>query len=879
MNGNAILLGAGYSWRSGDPAAANAGSATTTVVANATLGLALGTIARGPLGLGSPDDSLGRIVLPRGVAVDGDVVVVLSTDGNRLFRYDHVRATLVEVPEVGAGGASATEPDDFYLAPRRFRGASNIAALRGALYVADPQAHRVQVFDLATLALIRIHGGLENPVDVTAASHGVYILDQATRRVFRTQPEQDDLVVVVDGSRLHAVWDRVAVDRTGQIYLRDRRARPPVLQMFTPAPSRPAKCASDHISDSAEIRDRFDQPPIWTEGSRLVLPPQLLDPCGLRRAPEPQVRSWRTAEYYVAIDTRARVVSVHMTDGRVRHRFGPTDDSGRATAADAADVWSPIDLAIAGDCVWILDDAHQTVYVWRPGAERLRQAFSAPVDFPRRWRRIADDGKGCLLLWTGVDDIVDRLDQRGSVIGSVRRQDVRARFDRPDPGTRPSDELPPVRLTRDGATPITAMTPPSFPEPSYFTHGVWTSQWLDSELYNCQWHLLELDIKTLPPGSQLIVRTRSSNDAESASEVLASLGANTQSGAWRQAPALVGEPQPDPKTPVRRSIDILVPSLPGQYLQLQIEISGSGLTTPTVGSVRLRFPRESLLEYLPAIFSKPPEQREFLDSFLSIAQTTWTGIEDNVATFSRFLDPDTVPDRALPWLAGWLGLTLEGTWTADQNRRLLRALPALRATWGTTAGLRAWLRVYLANLSGIDERVLEEAGIPGIVESFVERRRLMLDRAGSATLCAADGLWSPAVEKRFQVGVFDRAGEVELVSDRDPDLDVFRHYAHSFRVYVPASFLRRAADEALIRRAIDLHRPAHTTYELVLIEPRFLVGVQSTIALDSVIGAPWPGALPCGADDPPSRPPYQRLGYDITLGGADQAPALERSLG
>jgi phage tail-like protein len=377
-----------------------------------------------------------------------------------------------------------------------------------------------------------------------------------------------------------------------------------------------------------------------------------------------------------------------------------------------------------------------------------------------------------------------------------------------------------------------------------------------------------------------VVRTRASNDPQSASEVLASLDTVGASGAWRDTPALIGEPQPDPNAPARKASDILVPSLPGQYLQLQLELTGSGLTTPVVGSLRVHFPRESLLQYLPAIYSKPPEQREFLDRLLSIAQSTWSSIELNVETFSLYLDPDTVPDRALGWLAGWLGLTLEGTWNPEQNRRLLRALRGLRATWGTAAGLGAWLRIYLANLRGVEEQTLEDAGIPGIVESFVERRRLMLDREGSATLCAADGLWSPAVEKRFQVGVFDRLGQVELVSNGDPDLDIFRHYAHAFRVYVPASFLRNAADEALLRRAIDLHRPAHTTYELVLVEPRFLIGVQSTIALDSVIGAPTPGVLPCATDDdPPSRPPHQRLGYDNTLGGAGHAPILERSLG
>jgi hypothetical protein len=71
MSGDAVLLGGGYSWRSGDPSVAEPGWSAMAVVANPVLGLSLGTLATGPLGLASRDDSLGQVVLPRGVAVDG----------------------------------------------------------------------------------------------------------------------------------------------------------------------------------------------------------------------------------------------------------------------------------------------------------------------------------------------------------------------------------------------------------------------------------------------------------------------------------------------------------------------------------------------------------------------------------------------------------------------------------------------------------------------------------------------------------------------------------------------------------------------------------------------------------------------------------------
>jgi hypothetical protein len=151
----------------------------------------------------------------------------------------------------------------------------------------------------------------------------------------------------------------------------------------------------------------------------------------------------------------------------------------------------------------------------------------------------------------------------------------------------------------------------------------------------------------------------------------------------------------------------------------------------------------------------------------------------------------------------------------------------------------------------------------------------MLGREDTARLGSADPLWSPAVERRLQIGVYDREGEVELVSVGDPALDVFRHSAHRFRVYVPSAWVRTAAQEALLRRAIVAQTPAHTSYELVLVAPRFRVGVQSTVALDTVVGAPATPGLACPTDDEPaSRPPHERLGFDLVLGAGRSDAAL-----
>ncbi len=165
---------------------------------------------------------------------------------------------------------------------------------------------------------------------------------------------------------------------------------------------------------------------------------------------------------------------------------------------------------------------------------------------------------------------------------------------------------------------------------------------------------------------------------------------------------------------------------------------------------------------------------------------------------------------------------------------------------------------------------MNRSGFPIIIEGFREREHLFLAAGQASRLGQAASLWSASVIKRLQVGVFCREGEVELVSTGDPERDVFHKYAHRFRVFVPASWIRTADDEQMLRRAIEAEKPAQTDYTLCLLQPTFRIGVQSTVDVDTIIGSTPSTALGClyGTDAPPSLQPSGRLGLDTVLTGA-----------
>jgi phage tail-like protein len=262
----------------------------------------------------------------------------------------------------------------------------------------------------------------------------------------------------------------------------------------------------------------------------------------------------------------------------------------------------------------------------------------------------------------------------------------------------------------------------------------------------------------------------------------------------------------------------------------------------------------------------------FLERFLAIFQTEWDVLEQTIAESERYFDPDAVPEGPfLEYLARqWLALSLEGDWTGPQKRRLVSAVPKIYPHRGRPDALRDFLSVYLANIAGLETADVRSMGFPVIVEGFREREYLYASAGDASALGHGAPLWSATVKRRLQLGVYSTEGEAELVSVGDPEHDVFNQYAHRFRVYMPAAWVRTSSQEGMIRRALDAEKPAHTQYDLCLVDACFRLDAQSTIGLDTIIGEATACELACAActSAAPSLPPAGRLGYDTVLGTA-----------
>ncbi len=102
-------------------------------------------------------------------------------------------------------------------------------------------------------------------------------------------------------------------------------------------------------------------------------------------------------------------------------------------------------------------------------------------------------------------------------------------------------------------------------------------------------------------------------------------------------------------------------------------------------------------------------------------------------------------------------------------------------------------------------------------------------------------------------------GEGRPLAAEDYGAPLSDDYAHLFTVMVYAAQVPLSAQRQALRDLIEAEKPAHTDFQLCLIEPRMRVGVQARVGVDSIVAGPGPAM----------RLDSGELGRDSYLGGED----------
>ncbi|MGW5720009.1 phage tail protein [Amycolatopsis sp. NPDC003865] len=500
---------------------------------------------------------------------------------------------------------------------------------------------------------------------------------------------------------------------------------------------------------------------------------------------------------------------------------------GWAPYCDPRLLRAPTAVAARGHRVAVVDSGR--IFVWRNEGDQLtavigledatvvalaqdEQVLVARAGSERLWRYGAD-GRLCEVVRTPVrGEIIGIRTGPGRTVWLLTEKNGRLRLYR-DQHLSTVDELaaalPPSSLAGADADgfclrekgPDGTVTscydwagePREEPAPAsgqFVTEGEFTTGLIDSGLSRCRWHRVRVSAD-VPAGTALSVAVVVSEDGQFADSD------------WQTAPAGV--------------TDFLVDQPPGRYLTARVRLSGDSSATPVLHRIRLDFPRATSADLLPAAFRQDPAADDFTERFLSLFDATTAEIDRVVERYPALLDPAGVPDGALPWLAGLLGLSFEAGWDAGTRRKLIRAAPGLYRRRGTPRALKDAIEIVF--------------GVRPVVEELAGDRHWAQVRA-TAGPPSARGLGSVRLfgrsAARLRLGT-STLGGAPLRAFGDPDTDPLTEHAHRFRVLLPAA----TADEDAVRRLVVRQAPAHTKGSVRAGGTGFVVGARSAVGVDT----------------------------------------------
>ena len=424
----------------------------------------------------------------------------------------------------------------------------------------------------------------------------------------------------------------------------------------------------------------------------------------------------------------------------------------------------------------------------------------------------------------------------------------------------------------------------SIEQPRYERDALLFTPPFDSREKDCVWHRLFLDA-CIPAETAARISTRAHNDLTLLATApftpepdLYLRGAGTELAFYDPFPGETAEPG-------KGAWELLFQKAQGRYLQIQIELSGSGRASPELTNLRAYYPRFSYpRHYLPAVYQEDAESADFLERLLANMEGFYSDIEGKIRDVGILLDPRAAPPEALDWLAGWVGVALDPIWADLQQRRqqaqsassagmsagqaapdrrrlFLRFARLLYTQRGTVNGMLLALNLLLdpcleatfalmkqAATAPVNPPVLSpDANDPAQARQVAALRaaltRLNLPLPNSSMRDAdledllAALLLSPnrASQVRIVERFRTRGGRSGVEGDPNglTSDDSYAATAHRFSVLIPVGLMPE--EEAMVNRLVNLEKPAHTQFVMGRYFDLFLAG-QARLGIDTILG-------------------------------------------
>lgn len=147
--------------------------------------------------------------------------------------------------------------------------------------------------------------------------------------------------------------------------------------------------------------------------------------------------------------------------------------------------------------------------------------------------------------------------------------------------------------------------------------------------------------------------------------------------------------------PIVNPAEALFGELQGRYLFVRIELLGSDRASPFIERIRVYFPRETYLNYLPSIYQEDEGSRVFLERYLSLFATFMDNVTEEIEAVPQLYELTSTSEEFLQWIGSWMGIKEVKRWDQDRLRTLLLEAPVLFKRRGTRDVLERLLEIYL----------------------------------------------------------------------------------------------------------------------------------------------------------------------------------------
>ena len=113
---------------------------------------------------------------------------------------------------------------------------------------------------------------------------------------------------------------------------------------------------------------------------------------------------------------------------------------------------------------------------------------------------------------------------------------------------------------------------------------------------------------------------------------------------------------------------------------------------------------------LPAVY----QEDDFVQRFVTAFDEALAPIFLTLDTLVAYIDPELAPPDFLDWLAEWVGIEVDDTWTVERRREIVAGAAAMHRGRGTTAGIAAAVRLAVGGrVSVVDNGASAWSPVPG----------------------------------------------------------------------------------------------------------------------------------------------------------------------